>query len=219
VEVYRPGKIKCAACGRYGFEPIEVPDFRAAAMEVAFSPVSPLVLAEAERQAQAVFGGVIPPRDQLITVHIRWGDKIKERIRNVAIEQYVDAIHQIVNSTQMSTVHVLVCTEDPKALDAFQNAVANSTWNIHVDQFYTEYLPYRKDKKVIFNLPSHIAAETNGRAGLWAMGSLLVALEANHFVLVTRSNWSRVINELRKSIVDTNCNGCTQMIDLGYAEC
>jgi hypothetical protein len=37
VETCLPDKLKCAACGRCGFEPIEVPDFRrAAAMEVVF---------------------------------------------------------------------------------------------------------------------------------------------------------------------------------------
>mmetsp|Transcript_17487 Transcript_17487/g.29048 ORF Transcript_17487/g.29048 Transcript_17487/m.29048 type:complete len:400 (-) Transcript_17487:180-1379(-) len=219
----RKGRVPYASCGKLSewTDNITVPDFRAAATEFAFSPVSPLVLAEAERQAKLVFrdnGGIIP-REELITIHVRWGDKAMEMDRrNVAIMQYIDAIKKIVDENKLSSVHVLVCTEDPKALTAFRE-VADPTWNIYVDQFYNDYLPYRENRVIVYNVPSHIANETKGKAGLWAMGSLLVALEANFFVLATKSNWSRVMNELRRNVVDSRCNGCTQMIDLKEYEC
>jgi hypothetical protein len=49
-------------------------------------------------------------------------------------------------------------------------------------------------------------------------GSLLVAMEANYFVLTTASNWSRLMNELRKNFVEPRCNNCTLMVDLKYGE-
>jgi hypothetical protein len=54
----------------------------------------------------------------------------------------------------------------------------------------------------------------NGTAGRITLGSLLVAMEANDFVSTTASNWSRLMNELRKSILDSRCGNCTHMIDL-----
>jgi hypothetical protein len=47
---------------------------------------------------------------------------------------------------------------------------------------------------------------------------LLVALEANYFVLTTASNWSRLMNELRKNVLDPSCGDCTRMIDLRPGE-
>ena len=55
---------------------------------------------------------------------------------------------------------------------------------------------------------------TKGRAGLVAMGSLLVAMEAKWFVLTTASNWSRVMDHLRTQIINPRCNNCTHMVDL-----
>ena len=53
-----------------------------------------------------------------------------------------------------------------------------------------------------------------GRPGLVALASLLFALQANNFVVTTASNWSRLMNELRKSVLDPRCDSCSQMIDL-----
>jgi hypothetical protein len=52
------------------------------------------------------------------------------------------------------------------------------------------------------------------RSGLIALGSLLVAMEANMFVLTTKSNWSTLMNHLRTQIVDPQCGNCTDMMDL-----
>lgn len=53
---------------------------RAAFTEYLFSEVSPLVVQEAQRQIGIIFndvGSQVP--DDLITVHIRWGDKVRSR--------------------------------------------------------------------------------------------------------------------------------------------
>jgi hypothetical protein len=64
-----------------------------------------------------------------------------------------------------------------------------------------------------------ITKELEGKPGLWAMGSLLVAMEANHFVLTTKSNWARLMNELRKNVMNPRCGNCTTLIDLEEGEC
>jgi len=199
-----------------------IPDFRAAATEFAFSSLAPFVVDEAQRQFREVFGGSATRQapSNLITVHVRWGDKALEgERRNIGIRDYVRSIKILVQQESLQSVHILLCTEDPKAVDAFRAATEEKGWTIHLDHFYTEYLPFRKDREVIYNVPSHIAIETKGKAGLWAMGSLLVAMEANYFILSTTSNWSRLINELRKNVLDPRCNGCTRMIDLAPGEC
>lgn len=207
-------------CGKpdWNIEDYTVQEFRAAATEFAFaSTLSPRVVQEAHRQAALVFSANIVPSNRLITVHIRWGDKIVEGGKNVAIEEYIQAVQSIVKEIK-EPVYILLCTEDPEAVAAFKQH-APPSWNILLDQFYTEYLPYRRNRELVYNIPSHISNETKGRAGLWALGSLLVAMQANYYVLTTKSNWSRLMNELRKNVVDPTCNDCTRMIDLAQGEC
>lgn len=231
---------------------------RAATTEYLFTRVSDIVQKEGERQLNIVFGGNgrsdrkrnVPKN--LITVHIRWGDKDGE-MKLVPIQNYTNAVHQILekrktkrntrrnknmndrflptdtmaantmdnnnNSDDDGTVHILLATEDPEAVKQFLS-VKPKDWNVYLDQYYTEMLPYRMEMGNVFNVNSLYASHKsiNGRNGLIALGSLLVALEANDFVLTTASNWSRLINELRKNVVDPRCNNCTTMIDLLYDE-
>jgi hypothetical protein len=192
-------------------------------MEYLFARVSSLVIQEAERQLNLVFKQGIPP--DLITVQIRWGDKQKE-MKLVPAHDYVNCVQQILDrrnnpsssssSSSSSAVSVYLATEDPKAVEAFRHA-APKEWTIHVDQYFHDMLPLRNETNV-YNQGPKTARATNGRAGLVALGSLLVAMEANDFVLTTASNWSRLMNELRKNVLDPQCNKCTTMVDLKYGE-
>jgi hypothetical protein len=192
-------------------------------MEYLFQQVSPLVIAEAQRQVGLLFGrsdthhGIMVP-DNLIAVHMRWGDKFWEM--DLPHEQeYVEAVQQLLQSVEYqssssssspATVNVYLATEDPRAVAAFV-AAAPTEWAIFVDRTVAELDAYRPKKG---NRASWTARNTQGRAGLMALGSLLVALEAKYFVLSTKSNWSRLMNELRKTIIDPRCGNCTKMIDL-----
>lgn len=183
-------------------------DFRAAAMEYLFQSVSPLVIQEAQRQMGLLFPptGQIP--DNLITVHIRWGDKFWE-MDLVAMEEYVQAITKLETSPNQST-NIYLATEDPAAVEAFLR-LKPPHWNVFVDRTVTELTAYRPRKG---NRASWMTRNTHGRAGLVALGSLLVALEADRFILTTASNWSRLLNDLRQNVLDPHCGNCTQMIDL-----
>ena len=46
------------------------------------------------------------------------------------------------------------------------------------------------------------------------MVALLLALEANYYVLTTQSNWSRLINELRVNRINKLCGDCTHIADI-----
>ena len=55
---------------------------RMAGIEYLFTRVTPLLQKEAQRQLELVFPSGVVPKD-LITVHIRWGDKDREMKRRV----------------------------------------------------------------------------------------------------------------------------------------
>lgn len=239
------GNVPAACSSLLSLNELDMVNFRMATIEALFLRTSPRVQYEAERQLRNLFGhlGRIPA--DLITVHIRWGDKVttyvgEKRTRlpempKVEIEKYIDAIHEILNRRKLQQgrqerqhkqhripvhhsetknderpVNIYLATEDPTALAEFQRALPNG-WNLYVDQYLMETLSHRVDE---YNGSSKMARALQGKAGLYALGSLLVAMEANDFVLTTSSNWSRLMDELRRSILDPRCGNCTSIIDL-----
>lgn len=183
-----------------------------AAMEWLFGRLSPHVVREAERQHQTVFRGSKTP-DDLVTVHVRWGDK-KREMKLVPMNEYIQAIHQILEERPRPEVNIYLATEDPEAVAQFQKQ-APPHWNVYMDHFYKELSPHRLDE---YNGVPKAATLLEGRMGTITLGSLLVAMEANEFVLTTESNWSRLMNELRQGILDRQCNNCTNLIDLKPAK-
>jgi hypothetical protein len=196
-----------------------------ATMEFLFTRVTPLVYGEATRQLNLVFGQEVPK--DLITVHIRWGDKVttytgKQTIRpemqKAEIDEYIDAVNSILlrrhggkkHLEKNFTANIFLATEDPAAVEAFRAAMPIE-WNLYVDYSLTETLAHRVDG---YNGHSVMTRKLNGRPGLLALASLLVAMEANDFVLTTQSNWSRLMDELRLAIVNPRCGNCTTLIDL-----
>jgi len=188
---------------------LEVPQFRAASMEWLFSHVSPLVMDEARKQLRGAFGADgMPDRDHLVTVHIRWGDKAKE-MKLKPVQQYIKAVHDVVGRDKTSNntypLHVYIASEDINARQAFRD-MAPAHWKLHSSG------PHVRNRR-----PA-IRQNANGRNGLESLGALILSMEANHYVLTTKSNWSRLINELRLNIVNPRCNNCTRMTDLIYGE-
>ncbi|GAX24506.1 hypothetical protein FisN_18Lh058 [Fistulifera solaris] len=193
-------------CQRLRNNETAIQEFRAATFEYLFHAVSPLVFEEAKRQIGLLFpNGQAPP--DLITVHIRWGDKFWE-MDLVPIADYIQAVEQLVASS--TDAHIYLATEDPRAAEEFV-ASAPSYWNIYIDRTLVELTDARPNKG---NRASWMTKNTQGRAGLMNVASWLIALEANRFVLTTASNWSRIVNDLRKNVIDPRCGNCTQVIDL-----
>jgi hypothetical protein len=211
-----------------------IPAIRAASTEFLFTRVSPVVQNEATRQLQLVFNGHDTVPTGLITVHIRWGDKGDE-MTLIPIESYVDAVARLLllhqqqkqqqrqrqqqqqqqqQHSHQEPARILLATEDPDAVQAFRNA-APDDWTIYVDHYFHEMLPHRRNT---YNGSPLMSKDLRGRPGLVALGSLLVSMEANAFVLTTNSNWSRLMNEIRKNIIDPRCGNCTMMIDLSPGE-
>jgi hypothetical protein len=115
-----------------------------------------------------------------------------------------------VPTAETSTANIYLATEDPKAVQKFQNNMPPE-WNLYVDQAHIELLPHRVEA---YNGSPKMSKALDGRAGLLTLASILVAMEANYFVLTTESSFSRVMNEIRQTILDLRCGKCTSMIDL-----
>lgn len=188
-------------------------EFRAASTEYLFANLQPVVVREAQRQYQQVFPRHgVPPN--LITVHVRWGDKGRE-MKLLSIEKYVQAVHTIVQERQYSQVHVFLATEDPSAVTAFKEAMPVH-WNVYVDWYVQEFGQYHTSD-LNHNAKLAKRGQLKAKPGLVALASLLVAIEANDYVLTTKSNWSRLINELRQ-VVHRQCDNCTHLVDLAPDE-
>jgi hypothetical protein len=195
-----------------------------ATVESLFIHVTPLLYQEATRQLNLVFGDLSRIPDDLVTVHIRWGDKVetydgkrkrRPEMNKVDIHDYIVAVRQIIrqrrgNNQTAETANVFLATEDPAAVKAFRAAMPPG-WKLYVDQFLTETQSHRVNE---YNGASKMSKRLGGSAGLVALGSLLVAMEANDFVLTTESNWSRVMDSLRQAIVESRVNRRTNMVDL-----
>ena len=201
---------------------------RAASTEYLFTRLAEFVIEEAERQLQIHFNNSRAnyqvPKD-MITVHVRWGDKGSET-KLLPIKSYTDAVHQLLNDRRIArqnsnsyddNVHIYLSTEDPEAVEAFMNNIP-SHWNVYLDQYYVEMLPYRNETGDVHSVNTINAKLLEGRSGLLALGSLLVAMESNDYVLMGKSNWSRLMNEIRKNILDPRCQNCTRVIDLSPGE-
>jgi hypothetical protein len=207
----------------------------AAVTEWLFQNVSRLVIEEAERQireeafpmttdgAQNTKSTVrdnkkferwigMPDADSLITVHIRWGDKASE-MELASIDELINATQSLLTPDEISgrkPVHIYVATEDAEARHLFREAAEARNWKVHSSGPFNPAIgPY-------FML--WVAEGSDGRAGLQSLAALLIAMEANRYVLTRGSNWSRLIDELRKSVVDSRCGNCTVMVDLREGE-
>ena len=176
-------------------------------MEYIFTQVSPLLIREAERQAGLLFpNGTVP--ENLVVVHMRWGDKGKE-MRLFDIDDYIRAVKRLLlrRFGDVNQADIYLLTEDPVALQAFRDA-ALPGWTIYVERFAEEFRSVRPNYG---NHASRTARITKGRVGLVNLGGLLLAMEANNFVLTLGSNWSRLLDELRNNIVEPRCRNCTMM--------
>jgi hypothetical protein len=118
------------------------------------------------------------------------------------------------NNISDSAANVYLATEIWGAVDAFMVAMPPH-WKLFVDRFLMETIDHQVDE---YNGHSKMARNMNCRPGLLALTSLLLAMEANDFVLMTTSNFSRVIDELRRAILDPHCGNCTSVIDLRKAK-
>jgi hypothetical protein len=187
-------------------------DLRTSGIEYLFSRITSDVIRAAERRLGKMFPNGVPK--DLITVHVRWGDKLIREMERVSVENYTLAIQNLLERRQADTpVNIFLATEDPKAVRRFRKMATSLNWTVFVDPYVEEMKPYYHEG---MNNNPKMTKRLQGRPAISALASLLLSLEANTFVLVTKSNWSRMINELRQAVIDPQCGNCTVMTDLSY---
>ena len=173
--------------------------------------VSPKLLLQTRQAARRVFGCDGPPPD-LITVHIRWGDKVRE-MRLPTPRELVGAVARLAERHGLARPSVFLIVGESDGLEAFL-AMAPPEWTVYV---YTDSVtrigpaPGGGGR-----LPSmhQLGARSGGQLGTASLISLLLGLEARYYVLTRASNWSRLIDELRAMVADAQCGGCTDTVDL-----
>ncbi|XRB07603.1 hypothetical protein NFJ02_32g81540 [Pycnococcus provasolii] len=149
-----------------------------------------------------------PSPDELVTVHIRWGDKHVE-MKLLDVEEYAQAVETLQkrHASLQQRMSVFLVTEDESALDAFTTLASRKGWRLF--SYGKSLAPLAKE---------HMASTANKlperRLGAHSLVSLYLSLHARYYVLTTRSNWSLLIDELRRSRVEPSCGGkCTDVID------
>merc|ERR1711879_325865 len=134
----------------------------------------------------------------------------------VSMKDYVNAVRNITANRFRKSVNIYLATEDPKAATSFiQNS--DSDWNIYVDrtiQLEKGIRPIDEHEIRYKKMDSKMATESKGLIGRYVMAAFVIAVEADDYVLTTKSNWSRLMNEVRLSVIDKMCGNCTNMIDL-----
>lgn len=189
-------------------------EFRAAAIEYLFSNINPRLVQAAEAQILNVFGDFGIP-ENMFTVHLRWGDK-KREMHLVTPQEYVAAIAKLAESNNITHPKIFVTTESRDALNKVQAYVRDHKpgWVLH---YYAPSVYEGGGFGGVPTSPMNMARHTNGAIGKASLIALLFALEAKFYVLTSGSNWSRLIDELRRNVIDHKCGNCTQMVDLRQA--
>ena len=194
----------------------------ASGVELLFHSLPAHMVAAAECALQLAFGGAGAPPD-MITVHIRWGDKSKEAAL-VSIDEYVGAVKAMVVKHKIRAYPtIFITTEDPDAIKSFKRASPRH-WVLRYDasavggagqaRIDTEGL-WHYVESMLMSTTATGARDTGGALGFHSIMSLLIALEAKYFVLTNSSNWSKLINLLRRVHVDVDCDSCTDVVVLG----
>lgn len=99
---------------------------------------------------------------------------------------------------RIASPSVFLTTEDPVALAEFLQAAPKSWHRVFV------YTPAVSADSSVHS--QAIEAQSNsGATGRHALVALLLALEARFFVLTGASNWSRLIDELRRTMLEVDC--------------
>lgn len=202
-------RLDCPKVGAHPWEYEKRVDFYGDFFNYLFSRVNPRLIALANKAAMHTFGSEGSPKD-MITVHIRWGDKKQELHGLVEIEEYIKAVESLIKKHQLTTVHIFLNTIDGRAIDAWNENVKEKNWKTYIWNDSVESMSSYD------NNPTTDARRTKGAFGTTTMVALLLAMESRFYVITSGSNYSMLIEALRRGVLDKECTGCTDVIDLKH---
>jgi len=184
--------------------------------EFLFSRISPRLIAHAQREIENLlrrerFSDFSMLTDNMITIHIRYGDKVKE-MDLVPIKDYVDAVKDLIVRHSIMYPVVYVMCDMPNTVHLFRQSAPHD-WRVITYESPVFRLKNKKaGESANFLKENHLDGKSSVGSSL--MVALLLGLQANYFVLTLASNLSRLINEIRVTILNVECLECTDLIDL-----
>ena len=196
--------------------------FFVAAFRWLFSGLSPRLVKLTREAAIDVFGPRGAP-DALVTVHMRWGDKARDKVSLQPATRYAEAVEELVAThlpgLPSSKLGVFVTTEDGAALRAFRKEAELRNWTVytyapallHADGHFD--VGANGSQAVSASSPLGEAQaqaarsrQAVGWAGVHSIIALLLALEARLYVVTavgrSSSNWGRLVDEMRMAFVN-----------------
>ena len=166
--------------------------WRVSAVEVLFAQMNPTLPYMASRLIYEMFGPQGAP-DDLITIHIRHGDKAAES-KLIRIDTFVDAAQGLVVRHKLQNPTIFLLTDNIKAVHLFASA-APTEWTVVYDP--TICSKVYNEKWDGTGQAAQVVSQFRGSPGVAQLVSLIIALEAKYFLLTMDSNWSRLLEELR----------------------
>lgn len=142
--------------------------------------------------------------ETFITVHLRRSDKVGNEMRLVSNSEYIEAIE----SFGLTNVNIFLITEDPKAFEEFQKLCEQKNWKL---------FSYRPSEDCARGRSYGWVDKTcDGLLSRQSIIGVLISLYAKYYVLTFASNWSRLIDELRRGDFQWGRSTWdqTEMIDL-----
>lgn len=174
-----------------------------------FHHLNQRVIHLARKEILNIFGSKGTPSN-MISVHIRWGDKAVENAL-VPMSKYVKSVNNLINKNNIGihddrsiqsnlTQTIFISTEDMAAYHEFVKIA-----KIHFPNWTVKtYLPAIAQDSSVESPQSPIttARETHGNMAIKSLVSLLILLQSKYLVLTPASNWSRIIDELHEWLWD-----------------
>lgn len=134
------------------------------------------------------------------------------------------AIDELIQKhTLLGQINILLATYDAEANKEFRDAVRKRNlenengnenhWKIFQYANPAQHLLSSKEIKKT-SYATVTAANPLLHTGILSLIEWILAVESKYFVLTTASNWSAVIDSLRLGVLNSDCNKCTDSIDL-----
>eukprot|EP00611_Tribonema_gayanum_P027722 TRINITY_DN6934_c0_g1_i1.p1 TRINITY_DN6934_c0_g1~~TRINITY_DN6934_c0_g1_i1.p1 ORF type:complete len:478 (-),score=109.05 TRINITY_DN6934_c0_g1_i1:377-1810(-) len=168
----------------------------------------------ARRMRSAASGAApLPLPPNTISVHVRHGDKSSE-MKLASWKEHLARADRLAHKQGFSERFIYLSTDDPKVVHAVHTPLQDPLYSV-----FSLPCPELMDGSGVLPCRTNITtanpgldvAEHGAHAGeiaLFAVESLLLALEGTHFVGQRGSSWARLIDELRMVVVGSSESCC-----------
>lgn len=193
---------------------------RAMATQNMFSWLRPEVYVAAEQVD--IYAAINSSVNQLVSVHIRWGDKgdeMKSAGGLQPVEAYIDGVRKLTRDDPRP-VNVFLMSESNNAIRLFRDA-APVQWNVLTYDAAVNPLTRQLNVTMEKSVDPKKHARSDPEAGWHAVIALILTMQADKIVITSGSNWSRLIEELcmESLTLDAALGGAVEVFWKGVSRC